>query len=299
MRRVHQVSRRHPGITDTRAEEQRQRPCRTPLASIRTLGERLLTSPHRTGSLLFREDAKASIAIKAATAAALTFVFVGKTPATEWNVSVWGKRRAFAEEIEKLGELVSAKTDGAFTFTFNTSYGSLSKNHENLDEISVGAFEMAQFCAGYHTDKNPTFTALELPFLGVASLEEEVAVSKAIYAHQATQADLARWNAELLMPSPIPQYNINGVGAAPRTIEDYKGLTVRALGGIGKAMESIGAVPTSVTATEARQALDSGVVKSVSFAPHAHMAFGTGSGGNLVDRQTLSRHRELPRSRQQ
>ena len=179
--------------------------------------------------------------------------------------------------------MVSAKKDGAFTF--NTSYGSLSKNHENFDGISVGAFEMAQFCAGYHTDKNPTFTVLELPFLGVASLEEEVAVSKAVYAHPATQADLAQWDAELLMPSPMPQYNIIGVGAAPRTIEDYKGLTVRALGGIGKAKETIGAVPTSVTATEASQALDSGVDKSVSFAPHAHMAFGTGSGGNLVDRQ--------------
>ena len=35
------------------------------------------------------------------------------------------------------------------------------------------------------------------------------------------------------------------------------------------------AVPTSMTATEVRQALDSGVVKAVAFAPHAHMAFGT------------------------
>lgn len=37
----------------------------------------------------------------------------------------------------------------------------------------------------------------------------------------------------------------------------------------------IGAVPTSMSATEVRQALDSGVVKAVSFAPHAHMSFGT------------------------
>jgi len=52
-------------------------------------------------------------------------------------------------------------------------------------------------------------------------------------------------------------------------------MAVRALGGIGKAMEMIGAVPTSMTATEVRQALDSGVVRAVSFAPHAHMSFGT------------------------
>ena len=46
-------------------------------------------------------------------------------------------------------------------------------------------------------------------------------------------------------------------------------------GGIGAAMSAIGAVPTSMTATEVRQAMDSGVVQAVSFAPHAHMSFGT------------------------
>ena len=65
----------------------------------------------------------------------------------------------------------------------NISYGGLSKNTENLDGISIGAFEMAQICAGYHTDKNPAVTVLELPFLGVNTLEEEVAVSNAVYAH--------------------------------------------------------------------------------------------------------------------
>ncbi|MEO1458528.1 MAG: C4-dicarboxylate ABC transporter substrate-binding protein, partial [Pseudomonadota bacterium] len=36
--------------------------------------------------------------------------------ALTWNVSVWGKRRAFTEHIHKLGELVEAKTNGEFTF---------------------------------------------------------------------------------------------------------------------------------------------------------------------------------------
>jgi len=69
-----------------------------------------------------------------------------ETLAEEWNVSVWGKRRAFTEHVEKLAELVSAKTNGEFTM--NVSYGGLSKNRENLDGISIDAFEMAQFCAG-------------------------------------------------------------------------------------------------------------------------------------------------------
>ena len=69
------------------------------------------------------------------------------------------------------------KTKG--DFELNLHFGGLSKNKENLDGISIGAFEMAQFCAGYHADKNPSITVLELPFLGVSSLEEERKISQA------------------------------------------------------------------------------------------------------------------------
>lgn len=205
--------------------------------------------------------------------AILAFVGAEAIAATQWNVSVWGKRRAFTEHIEKLAELVSEKTGG--DFTMNVSYGGLSKNKENLDGISVGAFEMAQFCAGYHRDKNPTITVLELPFLGVSNLEEEVKVSHAVYAHPATQKDLARWNAKLLMTSPMPQYNIVGTGEARDTVAKFDGMRVRATGGIGNAFKAVGAVPTSVTATEAYNAMESGVVDTVAFAQHAHFAFRT------------------------
>ncbi|MEM1360365.1 MAG: C4-dicarboxylate TRAP transporter substrate-binding protein [Pseudomonadota bacterium] len=203
--------------------------------------------------------------------------FGAEAMATEWNVSLWGKRRAFTEHVEKLAELVSEKTGGEFVL--DISYGGLSNNRENLDGISIGAFEMAQFCAGYHRDKNPSITVLELPFLGVQTLEQEKDLSMALYQHPAVVADLARWNATLLMPSPLPQYNIVGLGDAPASLTDFDGLSVRATGGIGAAMEKVGAVPTSMSATEVRQALDSGVIKGAAFAPHAHMSFGTIENG--------------------
>ncbi|MFT4795236.1 MAG: TRAP-type C4-dicarboxylate transport system substrate-binding protein [Paracoccaceae bacterium] len=205
-------------------------------------------------------------------AVALSFTGV-EAYALEWNVSVWGKRRAFTEHVEKLAELVAAKTNG--DFTMNISYGGLSNNRENLDGISIGAFEMAQFCAGYHRDKNPTITVLELPFLGVNTLEEEVAVSNAVYAHPAVMKDLARWNAKLLMTSPMPQYNVAGVGDAPAKLADFDGMRIRATGGIGDAFRTVGSTPTSVTATETYSALESGVVDAVAFAHHAHLAYGT------------------------
>ncbi|MFT6022688.1 MAG: TRAP-type C4-dicarboxylate transport system substrate-binding protein [Ascidiaceihabitans sp.] len=208
-----------------------------------------------------------------AIAGTLTCAFALEAAATEWNVSVWGKRRAFTEHVEKLAELVSEKTNGEFTM--NISYGGLSKNKENLDGISIGAFEMAQFCAGYHRDKNRVVTVLELPFLGVENLAQEVAVSKAVYAHPAAAEEMEQWNARLLMTSPMPQYNLVGTGEPRMTLADFEGMRVRATGGIGKAFAAVGGVPTSVTATEAYQAMEGGLVDTVAFAQHAHLSFGT------------------------
>ncbi|SFR31929.1 TRAP-type C4-dicarboxylate transport system, substrate-binding protein [Yoonia tamlensis] len=194
-----------------------------------------------------------------------------------WDVSLWGSRRAFTEHVEKLAELVSEKTDGEFTL--NLSYGDLAPSNQNLDGIAAGDFEMAQFCAGYHPEKNPSITVLELPFLGVNSLEQEIEVSMAVYSHPATQTDLARWNATLLMPSPLPQYNLVGSGFPPTSLDDFNGMNVRATGGIGEAIASLGAIISNVPATDVSRAMETGFVDAVSFAPHAHMSFGTIEGG--------------------
>ena len=204
-------------------------------------------------------------------AAVLAGSFVAPAFAESWDVSLWGKRRAFTEHVERLAELVSEKTNGEFTL--NLSYGGLSKNKENLDGIAAGAFEMAQFCAGYHRDKNPTITVMELPFLGVSDLRSEIAASMAVYSHPATQKDLARWNATLLMPSPLPQYNIAGKGAAPSGLADLKGISIRATGGIGKSLGKVGINPVSMGAGEVYGAMESGAIQGAAFAPHAHLAF--------------------------
>ncbi|MGH1349765.1 MAG: C4-dicarboxylate TRAP transporter substrate-binding protein [Methyloligellaceae bacterium] len=209
--------------------------------------------------------------IVATTALAFTSV---EAMAVEWKVSLWGKRRAFTEHVEHLAKSVEEKTKGAFKIKLFYG-GALSKSKANLDGISYGAFQMAQFCAGYHRDKNPTITVLELPFLGVSTLEEEIAVSRAVYAHPAVQKDLARWKAKLLMPSPMPQYNVAGVGKAPEKVADFKGIRIRATGGIGNAFKAVGAVPTSMTASEIYNAMDSGVVSAVAFAEHAHISYRT------------------------
>ena len=190
-----------------------------------------------------------------------------------WDVSLWGQRRAFTEHVERLAELVDEKTDGELTL--NLSYGGLAPSRENLDGISAGTFEMAQFCAGYHPDKNPSITVLELPFLNVSSMEQEMLVSRAVYEHPAVVADLARWNATILMPTPQPQYNIVGVGTPPTSLASFQGMTVRATGGTGAAINALGATSINIPAPQVNDALTKGEINAVAFAPHAHMAFNT------------------------
>mgnify|MGYP001824519949 CR=1 FL=1 len=193
--------------------------------------------------------------------------------ATEWNVSLWGKRRAFTENVEKLAELVEQKTDGKFKL--NISYGGLSKSKENLDGIAIGAFEMAQFCSFYHKKKNPTITVTELPFSREVSLARMAEIQTQVKQHPIVVKDLARWNATFLMPTPLPQYNIVSKSDPLKSLDDFNGLRVRGPGGIMGVLSKIGAVKTGVPFSEVRQAMDSGVIDAASFAPHAHLATGS------------------------
>lgn len=190
--------------------------------------------------------------------------------ATTWNVSLWGKRRAFTENVEKLAELVDQKTNG--DFKLNISYGGLSKSKENLDGISFGAFEMAQFCSFYHKDKNPTITVTELPFTKDVSLARTAEILQKVHEHPIVVKDLARWNATLLMPTPLPQYNIVSKTDSLNSLDEFKGVRVRGPGGIMGVLGKLGAVKTGVPFSEVRQSMDSGVIDAASFAPHAHLA---------------------------
>jgi TRAP-type C4-dicarboxylate transport system substrate-binding protein len=190
--------------------------------------------------------------------------------ATEWNVSLWGKQRAFTENVEKLAALVSSKTNGEFKL--NISYGGLSKSRENLDGISFGAFEMAQFCSFYHSDKNPTITVTELPFAKDVSLARSAEIYTKVYQNPIVIKDLARWNATILMPTPMPQYNIVSKSEPMTELSEFNGLRVRGPGGIMGVLGKLGAVKTGVPFSEVRQSMDSGVIDAATFAPHAHVA---------------------------
>ena len=192
---------------------------------------------------------------------------------TTWDVSLWGERRAFTEHIERLAELVDRKTNGEFTL--NLSYGELASPSDNLGGIAIDAFDLAQICAGFHVDKTPSLTVLELPYLPISTLSEQRSLGQELLRQPAILDELAQYNAIALMPTPLPQQNLAGIGDSPRTLSDLAGLRIRATSGTAQAMEALGALPTLIVATEVREAMGNAQINAAAFAPHEHMSFGT------------------------
>jgi TRAP-type C4-dicarboxylate transport system substrate-binding protein len=214
--------------------------------------------------------------VTVAAAAAATLLLGAATPTTAfgasmidgpevtWRVSLWGKRRAFTEGLEHISEEAAKRTGGKFKFKLY--YGQqLSKSKENLDAISVGAVDAALFCAAYHPQKNAPLNVLDLPFLPLGNFDVMRDVHNAIYATAIAKNALLKWKAVLYQSSILPQYEYMGRGKPPANVADFKGMRLRALGGMGRSAKAMGAVPTTVPASEVYNAIARGTVDAVGF----------------------------------
>ena len=194
-------------------------------------------------------------------------------PKLKWDVSLWGKKRAFTAGVERLSALVKEKTGGNWNIMLHYG-GALSKSRENLDGLSVDAFQAAMFCNFYHPKKNPALMSLTMPFLPMSDWDNNRKIRDAVYAHPAVKKELAKWNAMTYTSSYLPQYEFLGKGKPPATLADWKGLTVRAGGGVARAMKVLGATPTTSTATEVYTGVQQGTMDAASFPfTYAHVAY--------------------------
>lgn len=184
-------------------------------------------------------------------------------PEVTWNISLWGKKRAASAGSEELSRIVSERTGGKFKIKVNLGEA-LSKASENLDGIKLGAFQMATFCNFYSPGKNPAWMVLALPFLPLDDYAISRPVREAMYKHPLLVKDMANWNAMPYASTHLPQYEFLGRGKQPQKIEDWQGMRVRAGGGLGEAMKVLGAVPTTVLATETYTSIERGTLDAVS-----------------------------------
>lgn len=202
----------------------------------------------------------AFVALPAATTPARAVV---DGPEVSWRLSTWGNPRAFTEGVEHLAKRLDEETGGKFQL--KVFHGeALSKAKENLDGLKINAFEAAMFCNFYHPGKNPAFMVFALPFLPLGDWQVSAHVRHKLYEHPALVKDMEQWNAITYASTLLPQYEFLGRGEPPMTLDDWKGLRVRAGGGVGDAMEKLGASRQTVTATETYTAIERGTMDAIS-----------------------------------
>lgn len=194
-------------------------------------------------------------------------------PKVFWKLSMWGNPRALSAGMEAMAEQVNKDTDGNFEIKIFYG-GQLSQARENLDGIKINAFEGAAICNFYHPGKNPAWMVFSLPFLPLGNPDVDKYVRTKMFEHPAIVADMAAWNAVPYASGLLPQYEIMGKGNPPLELSDWSGLRVRAGGGLGDAMEKLGAVKQTLPAGETSTAFQRGALDAAAFPfTYAHVSF--------------------------
>ena len=181
-----------------------------------------------------------------------------------WDIAIYGPPREVTVQIETVAKYIEEKSGGKFTFKLHYSE-SIAPAKSVLDSLKIDAIQGGLVAFGYTPGKVPLHLALDLPYLPIESLDHWQKVEEAYYAWEPVKKELARWNGIAQYVALLPIYEFMGTGKAPKTLDDWKGMRVRALGPSGEAMKTLGAVPTSVPAPEVYTALERGTFSAVSF----------------------------------
>ena len=181
-----------------------------------------------------------------------------------WNWSLYGPKRAVTVCMEHLAQVAKEKSGG--NFVINLKYNEqLGEAKDMLDGLKVDAFQAGFVAYSYAPAKTPIQGVLDMPFLPIGNLVAQEKVQDEFQKWKPAVEELARWNGLHFLTVLLPQYEFMGTGKPPTSLEDWKGMRVRALGGLGDAMKQLGAVPTSVSAPEVYTALERGTFQAASF----------------------------------
>ncbi len=173
---------------------------------------------------------------------------------TVWKVQIWGPKRASTDLFERYAKEVASRTAGQMKMEITYGKGAPT---DSADLLKAGAVDGAYFCAQYYAEKMPLTTVIDLPMFAPADLKAMAKVELALADQPAVDAELAKWNTKMLLPTPMPQYQLMGTRRVA-SIEDLQGARVRISGEMGKILSEYGAQPSVIASTESAAALKAG-----------------------------------------
>lgn len=189
---------------------------------------------------------------------------------TTWKVQVWGARRASLIPYEWYAKEVTARTHGRMKMEFSYDKGNPA---EQLDLLKSGSADATYVCSQYVAAKAPLLTLLDLPMFSPDNLVAMGRTELALADHPAIEQELRAWNAKMLLPTPLPQYQLMGTRKVTR-VDDLKGAKIRMSGDMGRILAQYGAEVVTFPASESAAALKSGKIELVALPyPSTFMAY--------------------------
>jgi TRAP-type C4-dicarboxylate transport system substrate-binding protein len=193
-------------------------------------------------------------------------------PKVKWNYAAWGNPKAAVWTIfVNLSNFLKERTGGKFTM--DVHFGQLSKPKAILDGLQVGAFQAGTVVAAFYPGKLQTATGLDLPFLPFDSLPQLARVTDDYMAHPSVKAEFDKSNAMYYMGLVLPDFEVIGKGAAPKSLDDWKGRRIRLLSQHGAAMKMIGVVARPMGGPRVYGALDRGEIDAASMPNFALLGY--------------------------
>ena len=151
---------------------------------------------------------------------------------------------------------VARRTGGAVTIDYYPG-GTLTKAPATYDGVVEGLSDIGMSALAYSRGRFPVMAAVDLP-MGYTSGVQATKVANGVYA---------KFHPAELDDTKVMYFHAHGPGllhtkgVAVRTLEDMKGLKLRATGNSAKVVKALGATPVAQSMSDAYQAIQKGVVQ--------------------------------------
>jgi len=182
-------------------------------------------------------------------------------------------RGARAKALQYFLDETTRMTDGQLTFDVHWG-GALLKWAAVLNGVSAGAADMGTIIAPYNPNQLQGLAIGDLPISSSDTWVGLRAMHELMTTNAQLQDFLAKENVVFLsnFTSTATQFECTGDHKIEK-VEDFKGLTVRATGTVGQALNEIGANVVNMTFDKVYQALDSGLVDCAAGYYYTNRAF--------------------------
>lgn len=157
---------------------------------------------------------------------------------------------------------LKAKSGGSIDAKFYYS-GSLIGATDMLTGVSSGRADVGYMADAYFPAQLPMTSVVEIPFNNTNAGAQAQALKDLYVTSPQFRSEYEAQNLHVLF-FPAIGGNVIGAKSQIRSLDDLRGLRVRSLGLIGKALNAVGADPVSIPADQLYQSLSTGVVKGYS-----------------------------------